>query len=276
MTGAPTNLGIVALPFEVSTTFGKGTVHGPDAILNELDRLDCFDFRLAREPFHGVPRSVIRPHGPELVDPRIQQAVAGRVVGELLDGSGFPICLGGEHTVSVGPVRAARARGELGVVQLDAHADLRDTYEGNPLSHACVMRRILDIDCPTLGVGIRSMCAEEARFIGEQGIAIIHSRMASTSTDWFRLLNDLPERIYITIDLDYFDPSEVTAVGTPEPGGPSWETTCAFLEYLFAVKNVVAADVVELMPGSNDGASVRLAARLVAMLTGLRFPAAQS
>jgi agmatinase len=272
MTAPPSNLGVVALPFEVSTTFRKGTVHGPDAILNELDRLDAFDFRLARDPLRGVPRTVIHPHGPELVDPRIQQAVAGRVVGELLDGGGFPISLGGEHTVSLGPIRATRARGELGVVQLDAHADLRDSYEGNPFSHACVMRRVLDLDCATLGVGVRSMSEEEARFFQQRNLPIIDARQVDRNDDWYRLLANLPARIYLTIDLDYFDPSDVPAVGTPEPGGPSWESTCAFLEYLFAVKQVVAADIVELMPGTGDESSVRLAARLVGLLTGLRFP----
>jgi agmatinase len=272
MSSPPSNLGIVALPFEVSTTFGKGTVHGPDAILNEFDQLDGFDFRIARDPFRGVSRTVIRPHGPELVDPRIQQAVAGRVVGELLDGGGFPISLGGEHTVALGPIRAARARGELGVLQLDAHADLRETYEGNPLSHACVMRRVLDINCPTMGVGIRSMSEEEARFFQQRDLPIINARQVMRSTDWYRLLADMPQRIYLTIDLDYFDPADVPAVGTPEPGGPSWDATCAFLEYLFGVKDVVAADIVELMPGAGDESSVRLAARLVGLLTGLRFP----
>ena len=273
-TAAPTNLGIVSLPFEVSTSFGKGTVDGPDAILNELDRLDLFDFRLARDPLRGIPRTVIRPHGPELVDPRIQQAVAGRVVGELIDGGGFPISLGGEHTVSLGPIRAARARGELGVVQLDAHADLRDTYEGDPLSHACVMRRVVDMDCETLAVGVRSMSAAEAAAVEELGARVVDARRVREGDDWYRLLSELPERVYLTIDLDYFDPGDVPAVGTPEPGGPTWEQTLAFFEYLFAVKNVVAADLVELMPCPGDEPSVRLAARLVGLLAGLRFPGA--
>ncbi len=272
MDRAPTNLGIVALPFEVSTTFGKGTLHAPDAVLEELDALDCFDFRTARDPFDGVPRSVIRPHGSELVDARIQQAVAGRVVGEMMDGGGFPLSIGGEHTVSLGPIRAARARGELGVVQLDAHADLRDSYDGNPLSHACTMRRVLDMDCDVFGVGIRAVSQEEATLAQEQGIEHVHARRVIDDTDWYRLLSDLPQRIYLTVDLDYFDPADVPAVGTPEPGGPGWEATLAFLEYLFAVKDVVGADVVELMPGAGDAASVRAAARLIGSIVGLRFP----
>jgi agmatinase len=272
MTGAPTNLGIVALPFEVSTSFRKGTAHGPEAILDALDRLDGFDFRLGRDPLKGVPRAVVKAHGPEIIDARIEQAVAGRVVGELLDSGGFPICLGGEHTVSLGPIRAARARGELGVVQLDAHSDLRDAYEGNPLSHACVMRRVLDMDCRTLQLGIRSMCQEESALIRERDLKVVPAWDIPVCTDWWRLVDGLPERVYLTCDLDYFDPADVPAVGTPEPGGPGWDETLAFLEYLFAVRNVVAADIVELMPGAGDESSVRLAARLLGFFTGLRFP----
>jgi agmatinase len=271
MAGPATNLGIVSLPFEVSTSFQKGTAHGPDAILHELDQIETFELILGRDPFKGVPRSIIRPHGPELIDARIQQAVAGRVVGELLDSKGFPICLGGEHTVSLGPIRAARARGELGVVQLDAHADLRDTYEGNPLSHACVMRRALDMDLRILQVGIRSMSEDEARFIQERGLEVVGARQVIDGTDWYARLDDMPQRIYLTVDVDFFDPADVPATGTPEPGGPGWDRAVAFLAQLFATKEVVAADVVELMPCKDDDASVRLAARLVGLLTGLKF-----
>jgi len=272
MAGAPTNIGIVALPFEVSTSFRKGTVHGPEAILNELDRMDPFEFNLGKDPFSKISRTIIKPHGSELVDARIQQAVAGRVAGEIMDGGGFPLSLGGEHTVSLGPVRAARARGEVGVVQLDAHADLRDSYEGNPLSHACVMRRIIDMDCATLGVGIRSMSADEATFVEERGAGIVPARDVGRSTGWYSKLDSLPDRIYLTVDIDYFDPADAPAVGTPEPGGPGWYDTVAFLNHLFAVKDVVAADIVELMPTDGDDATVRLAARLAGLIVGMRFP----
>lgn len=271
MSTVPSNIGIIALPFEVSTSFRKGTIHGPEAILNELDRIDLFDFNLAKDPFKKISRTVIKPHGPELVDARIQQAVAGRVAGELMDGNGFPVSLGGEHTVSLGPVRAARARGPVGIVHLDAHADLRDSYEGNPLSHACVMRRILDMDCKILSLGIRSMSADEATYVEENGLQIVSALQVMASTDWYSKLDDLPHRIYLSVDLDYFDPSDVPAVGTPEPGGPGWYETVAFLNYLFSVKDVVAADIVELMPGDDDNASVRLAARLLGLIVGMRF-----
>jgi len=271
MAAKVTNLGIVSLPFEVSTSFRRGTAHGPEAILNELERLDTFDLALGRDPFRGLPRTIVRPHGAELIDARIQQAVAGRVVGEIMDGKGFPISLGGEHTVCLGPIRAARARGELGVVQFDAHADLRDSYEGNPLSHACVMRRALDMDVKTLQVGIRSMCEDEARFVQERGLDIVGARQVIDDKSWYALLDKLPERIYVTFDIDFFDPADVPATGTPEPGGPSWDDAVSFLAHLFSVKDVVGADLVELMPGQGDDASVRLAARLVGLMTGLKF-----
>ncbi len=271
MSDAPTNIGIIAMPFEVSTTFLKGTIHGPDAILNEIDRMDVFDFNLARDPYRKISRTVIRPHGPELVDARIQQAVAGRVVGEVLDGAGFPISLGGEHTISLGPIRATRARGDVGVVHLDAHADLRDSYDGNALSHACVMRRVHDLDCPVLSVGVRSMSAEEATFVEENDLQIVTAQEMIAGNDWYGKVGALPERIYLTIDMDFFDPTDVPAVGTQEPGGPSWYDAVNFLQYLFSTRDVMAADIVELMPGGdNDHASIRLAARLLGLLVGFR------
>jgi agmatinase len=166
--------------------------------------------------------------------------------------------------ISSTPILSARRR-------LDAHADLRDSYGGNPLSHACVMRRVLDMDCKTLGVGMRSMSDGEAVFIRERGIDVVGARQVLDGNDWYVLLDKLPERIYVTVDVDFFDPADAPAVGTPEPGGPSWEQAVAFLAHLNSVKNVVAADVVELMPGKDDEATVRLAARLVGLLVGLKF-----
>jgi agmatinase len=134
------------------------------------------------------------------------------------------------------------------------------------------MRRALEMDCGLLEVGIRSMSEEEARFVRERGLVVVGARQVIAGDDWWALLDALPPRIYLTIDVDFFDPADVPAVGTPEPGGPSWDRAVAFLAHLFAVKDVVAADVVELMPGRHDDASVRLAARLVGLLVGLKFP----
>jgi agmatinase len=272
MSVAYSHLGLVALPFETTTSFRKGTVKGPSALIKELDNLDHFDMTLGRDPFRGVPINVKYAHTKELRDPLMQQAMAGRAVSKLLDSNGFPLCIGGEHTVSLGPIRAARTRGTLGVVQLDAHSDLRNIYEDDYFSHACVMRRVLELDCSILGIGIRAMGEEEAEFAREHGLKHVEGRDAATSTRWYDLLNILPERVYLTIDMDVFDPQEVPAVGTPEPGGPGYDAVVSFLQHLFSVKDVVAADIVELMPCEGDEASIRLAARLAGIVTGLRFP----
>ncbi len=272
MIPALTHMGMISLPFEASTSFLKGTRQGPAAILREIETIDGYDFNLARNPFEDVACSIIYSHTPRLDDSHLQQALTFRAVREIIDSKGFPLCLGGEHTVSIGAIRAARSRGALGIVQLDAHADLRDEYNGNPLSHACVMRRVIEMDCSYLGIGIRAMSDEEAEYIYDRRLKIVGGRKAASSTDWYQLLDELPERVYLTIDMDVFDPSDVPAVGTPEPGGPGYEKVAGFLHHLFKVKNVVAADVVELRPCEGCDASVRLAARLVGLITGLRFP----
>lgn len=267
----PSHLAVVALPFEVTTSFQKGTAHGPAAILHELETLDPFDLMLGRSPFEGVARTVIRPHAQDLTDARLQQAIAGRIVGEILDSGGFPFCLGGEHTVSVGPIRAALARGPIGVIQLDAHADLRNEYDGELFSHATTMRRVLDMGCPVMGLGVRTMCLEESQMLTSYKMQQVSGRQFRDSKDWHDLIETMPARIYLSVDMDVFDPADVPAVGTPEPGGPGWHEVCDFLFHLFASKDVVAADIVELMPGPGDASSVRLAARLLGLITGLRF-----
>lgn len=267
----PSQLALVSLPFEVTTTFQKGTVHGPAAVLHELENLDSFDMTFGRSPFDGVPRTVIRPHGPEFTDPRLQQAIAGRIVGEILDGRGFPLCLGGEHTVSMGPIRAALARGPLGIVHLDARADLREERQGDRFSHETVIRRALDLGCSVLSVGVRAMCLEEKDALAAHPITVVTGRQLREGTDWYHAVDSLPPRVYLTIDLNVFDPEDVPAVSHPMPGGPPWNQVCDFLFHLFAQKDVVAADIVELSPGPGDASSVRLAARLVGLLTGLRF-----
>jgi agmatinase len=272
MIANPSHLGLIALPFEVSTSFKKGTASAPPTILKDLGSLDSFDFHLGRNPLKDLPCSVLRPHSPTLRDSRLQQSLAEKAVADLLDCKGFPLSLGGEHTVSLGPIMAAKKKiGDLGIVQLDAHADLRNEYENNRYSHACVMRRALELGCTPLGIGIRTLCNEERELIESRNLEMVDGRRATTSTEWYGILNNLPDTVYLTVDMDVFDPSEVPSVGTPEPGGPGFEPICDFLHHLFKVKNVVAADIVELKPGDDDKASVRLASRLIGLIAGLRF-----
>ena len=176
------------------------------------------------------------------------------------------VTLGGEHSLTLGPVRAAHAlEPELGVVQFDAHADLRGEYEGTPYSHASVMHRVLDEAVPTLAVGLRSLSAPEGRLIRSVGLPVIWGHeLADLSIKRFgKALDLLPEAIYLTFDLDFFDPALVPSTGTPEPGGGAWWPTLALLRELFRRKRVMAMDVVELAPVPGHPASDFLAARLV-------------
>jgi agmatinase len=181
-----------------------------------------------------------------------------------LEAGKFLLTLGGEHSLTIAPVRAARrVCGEIGVVQFDAHADLREAYEGTPYSHASVMRRVADEGVPTLPIGIRAVSRPEAEFAMEAGIPIVWgAELDGVESRLDGLLAALPERVYLTFDIDYFDPSIVPATGTPEPGGGLWYPTLRLLSRLFEAKKVVAMDLVELAPIGGQPASDFLAAKL--------------
>jgi agmatinase len=197
----------------------------------------------------------------------VQAAVAGIVVAGKL-----PVTLGGEHTVTIGPVRAiAEAGTPLTVVQVDAHADLRDVYQGSPYSHACVMRRLVEqTGCRLCQVGIRSLCAEEDAFIRDHPDTVrtffadgIH---ADASGRWLTGLADLlrGRRVYLTIDVDGLDPSVIPATGTPEPGGLTWQQAMAMLEAVTgAAGEIVGLDCVELAPVPGLHAADFAAAKLL-------------
>ncbi len=261
--------GLIALPYERTTSFLKGTRFAPEVIIDELSNIDPFDFDLGVNPFEDLSVIVNTPHDSSVTNPVIQQTIAATAVNEMLIDNKFPVSIGGEHTVTLGPVLAAKSHGPLGVIQLDAHGDLRDHYEGSIYSHACIMRRIYETGCPTMGVGIRAICQEEADFIKHNKLKIVHAKTVINSKNWYSLIDDMPERIYLTIDMDFFDSSHVPALGTPETGGPSWEDAVDFITYLFKHKTVIAADIVEIKPGSEDAASIRMAARLIGLLAFL-------
>ncbi|MCI0530982.1 MAG: agmatinase, partial [candidate division Zixibacteria bacterium] len=202
--------------------------------------------------------------GPE----KMNEIIAGEVQ-KLLKAKKFVIMLGGEHSISFGSVKAHRRKyPELSVLQLDAHADLRQSYQGNRFSHACVMRRVAEI-CPTVGYGIRNLSLEEHNWLKKSKSRIMLARdLKSGKTDPLSALEYLTDDVYLTIDLDYFDPSLVPGVGTPEPGGFMWEETLDFLRIVIERKNVVGLDVVELSPVPPQVNSEFLAAKLIYKLIG--------
>lgn len=258
---------VLPLPFERTTSYGKGTVDGPDAILRASQALEVYDQELDREPCsRGI--ATLPPFLPEAhaMDDALREihAEARRVME---DGK-FLVSLGGEHSITSALAFAARdAFGdELGVVQLDAHTDLREEYEGTPWSHASVMRRIVEAGLPTLGVGIRSLSAPEAELVKSRNLDVLWGHQLD-DPEIVRLfqkrLDALPERVYLTFDVDFFDPSLIPSTGTPEPGGGTWYPTLRLLRTLFERKTVVAMDVVELAPIGGQPAPDFVTAKLV-------------
>lgn len=253
------------VPFERTVSYGTGTAGGPAAILAASTQVELYDEELGSEPYRvGVatlpafspPTRDLGEAIEEIRDAARPHFAAGKVL----------LTLGGEHSLTTGPVRAARdVYGEIGVVQFDAHADLRDTYEETPWSHACVMRRLHDDGLPALGLGIRALSAEEGELIRRQRLPIVWGYdLPDLQPAGFReLLDALPDRVYLTFDVDYFDPSLLPATGTPEPGGGHWWPTLRLLRELFRRKRVVGMDVVELAPVAGQPASDFLTARLV-------------
>jgi agmatinase len=188
----------------------------------------------------------------------------------------IPIILGGEHTVSAPPIRACKkAFPNLSVVHFDAHADLRDEYEGTRLSHACVMRRVYDANVPFVQIGIRSHSVEEAKFIKESRIhKPFYAHEIHSSDKWMdETLKLLTDNVYLTFDVDAFDPSFMPSTGTPEPGGMRWHQVTEFFRRLASAKRIVGADFVELAPRKNEPAPDFAVARLVYKLIGyIYFP----
>ncbi|MFO7534370.1 MAG: agmatinase [Kiritimatiellia bacterium] len=252
---------IIPAPYEKSVSYGHGTVNGPAALLEASQQLEAFDGR-------GIPAAAGIHTGPAVNCRGPAAAVLTRIeerAANALDGGRIPIVLGGEHTVSLAPIRALAACGKtFGVVQFDAHADLRDAYEGNPLSHASVMRRVVeDVDVPLFQIGCRAYCEEEAAVRKKRHIPFLDAETLALEGIPKRLLPpDFPKNIYITFDVDAFDPAVMPGTGTPVPGGLFWYEAVRLLRGAAAGRRIVGFDVVELAPLAGSPISEFTAARL--------------
>jgi agmatinase len=276
---------VLPLPFERSTSYGKGTAAGPEAILRASRAMELYDEELGTEPYRrGI--ATLAPFLPEAFGMEEALAEIEAEARRHLAAGKFLVTLGGEHSLTLAPVRAARALAaaaghQVGVVQFDAHADLRAEFDGTPFSHASVMRRVVEDGAPTLAVGLRSLSVLEAALIAERRLPVLWAHQMAAEADggagrFADALSALPDRVYLTFDVDYFDPSLVPATGTPEPGGGGWYPTLAMLRELFARKTVVAMDLVELAPLGGVPASDFLAAKLVYKCLGYLAEAAGS
>jgi len=258
---------VLPVPWEATVSYGGGTAAGPDAILHASQQLEVFDGYSTPSDLGIVTHPAVDcTGGAEAVLGRIEAATA-----RILDLGGTPVLLGGEHTVTLGALRALKKRfGAFGVVQFDAHADLRDTYSGTPFSHACVMRRACDLGLPLLQIGVRAISPAEIEF-REATPAIAHLDATAIWENGIPsplLPPDFPEQVYVTFDVDGLDSAVMPATGTPEPGGLTWREAMRAIRLATAGRRILGLDVVELAPEPGMRHAEYTAARLTYMLMG--------
>ncbi|WP_320172264.1 agmatinase [Maridesulfovibrio sp.] len=259
---------VIPAPLESSVSYGGGTAAGPAAILEASTQLELWNGRSCpgEAGLYTAP-AVNCSDNTETALAEIESAVS-----YALECGAAPFVIGGEHTVTLGALRALKkAYGTFGIVQFDAHADLRPSYEGNPLSHACVMRRAVDdLELPVFQLGVRALCVEEAEFrMGSNLVKHIDARELYLSGIPEKLLpDDFPEKIYISFDVDGLDPSVIRATGTPVPGGILWHDALTLMEKAIMGRHIIGADVVELAPQAGDHASDFAATQLAYELIG--------
>ena len=262
---------VLPVPYDSTTEWRSGARDGPRAIIDASQYLELYDFELEQEIYqvgiHTLPEVKPDMSGPENMIQRVYQ-----VARELLEKNKMLLMLGGEHSLTLGMVKAYREKYQtLSVLQLDAHADLRDSYLGTKFSHATVMRRVCEL-CPIVPVGIRSLSEEEHRFIDETGIKPVYANGQVLAGDSIKhIIATLSSEVYITIDLDVLDPSIMSAVGTPEPGGIGWYELLNLLSEVANSKHIVGFDLVELCPDEGPRSCAFLAAKLAYKLIGYMY-----
>jgi agmatinase len=259
---------VLPVPYDATSTWIKGANKGPAAIIEASTHMELYDIetdsQVYRRGIYTAEPVDVGVHPDDMVE-----AVKEQVEHYIKDGK-FVVVVGGEHSVSIGSVMAHVAQDkDITVLQLDAHSDLRDEYEGSKYNHACVMARIKEL-CPIVQVGIRSMDYSEKPALDKNRVFFAES--IRLDKDWKqKVLSRLSDRVYITIDIDVFDPSVVPSTGTPEPGGLLWYDVLVLLRAVFDDKEVVGFDVVELCPDERNKAPDFLAAKLIYKLLSYKF-----
>lgn len=262
---------ILPFPYEGGVSYGKGTAQAPDAVIDASHYLELYDEVLDTEPYL-VGISTIEPPDTGKTNQEMFYSIYSNA-HDLIEDDKFVVVIGGDHSISGGFFKALKEKyPDLGVIQLDAHADLRDTYEDSPLNHACVMSRLREMTQDTLQIGIRSMSVEEAERVKGENISLC--TMDSLRKELFDIdgaLDKLPEDVFVTVDVDCFDWSVIRSTGTPEPGGFLWDEALNLLNKIFQKKNVVGFDIVELSYSPDDNNSPFAVAKLIYKMLGFKY-----
>ncbi len=262
---------ILPFPYEEGVSYGRGTALAPQAVLDASAYLEFYDEVLNVEPFRIGICTLLAPSIPQNAGE--MREVIYQASRKLLKQKKFVIVIGGDHSITSGYVQAVQKQfGQVSVIQLDAHADLRDSYEGSKLSHASVMARIREITPYTLQIGIRSLSSEEAQLIRNEKLNFfpMHTFRQHPGRV-YDAVRKLPDPVFITLDVDVLDWSVIASTGTPEPGGMLWDEAMALLRHIFMVKDVIGGDVVELSYTEHDQNSPFAVAKLIYKMIGFKY-----
>lgn len=259
---------ILPCPYEKTTSYGKGTSRGPAAIIEASHYVEFFDEETLKEVCFEQGIATLKPLNFEKLNSRKALDLIHGNVKALIDSGKFVVTFGGEHTISTAPIKAHFDSYEkLSVLHFDAHSDLRDEYEGSKYSHACFAARVVEFTTNITQVGIRAQCKEEYEFIKQKGINTFYAHQIRSEGFDNKLIDTiiktLEQNVYITFDVDYFDPSIMPSTGTPEPNGFYWDETMRLLRQVCIKRKVVGFDIVELAPRKNLRFPDFLTAKLV-------------
>jgi agmatinase len=259
---------VLPIPYDLTSTYQAGSRNGPKAIIDASCNMELYDEELDRETYlagiHTMPPLQADARGPKEMVRSIKKAVS-----KIIKSDKVPVILGGEHSISLGVVQALKEKySSLSILHMDAHADMRDSYQGSPFSHACVARRMSEL-CPITQVGIRSMSAEEASFLQTRRIPITTSDSIRKDFNWIEdVCKSMSKDIYLSIDMDVFDPSLMPSTGTPEPDGLLWNDVLTLIRAVSRHAAIRGFDIVELSPVPGIVAPDFLAAKLIYRIMG--------
>lgn len=257
---------LIPVPYDGTSTWQKGSDKGPEAFLEASENMELYDIETRSEVYKkGI---YLAPPVTENSSPEKMVEAVYKTTKNYIKQEKFVTLFGGEHSISIGSIKAFNESFEdLTVVQLDAHADLRPEYEGSTCNHACALHEASK-KTNLLQVGIRSMDVSEVEHMDDNQVYFAHDLYEDWQDD---AIGQMTPNVFITIDLDAFDPSILPSTGTPEPGGLFWYETLEFLKMMFKKKNVVGFDIVELCPNKNERSSDFLAAKLYYKMLSYKF-----